>query len=736
MKKNYYHIIAFGMTVALSLTACSDQFLQDKKNYEYVSVDVYNDFEGCCGRLADAYSFVLPNATADPSWRFNSTGKSDDQSKCTEEYSSFGLFVNPEVELKTSGDNAVPDYFQNSNQNIQETPWGHIRNINEMIAGFEGSTLSQEQKDQLIGQALFLRAWRYYNMFKWYGGLPIVKTVLNPTTDVFVQRSSSKETMEFILDDLNTSAKLLKPFTANGGWVKSDNWGRVTSATALALKGRLLLLWASPLFNRANDAKRWTTAYDEIQADLATIDACGHGLYQTGSNINASDFAKMFTEIKSPEAVFVSLYNTVQNGTDMARNNGWESNIRPKNTSGGGGINASAMMVDMFPMADGKIPASAGTYTLLETSSYTEQTNNTHDYPFMNRDPRFYRTFAMPGFRWAYNGDPTTANPDNPSYNAGSNYVLWNYVWYLDKNDQGNVESGTSYGADNLLNNTKGIYVRKRSDDLDVNGSPLYANWAAAANVSGFVNSAAPYIEIRYAEVLLNYAEAACMTGHMEEAVEQLQKIRARVGYTAENNYGLQANLSNDQKACMSAILYERQIELAYEGKRFDDLRRWMLFDGGVGVSSIAGAPSSWTLTGWDGNTCTWLGFKPLNGQRRENMLFRTADKWGVGENNVNGDPLVKGGVERPEGVDLRKELAPQLTTLKAWYADNLVRRESRGDGYDSSHNLEYITFLAKYYLLGLNGSAMSRNKGIYQTIGWEDNTRGNANGTFDPLAE
>lgn len=47
----------------------------------------------------------------------------------------------------------------------------------------------------------------------------------------------------------------------------------------------------------------------------------------------------------------------------------------------------------------------------------------------------------------------------------------------------------------------------------------------------------------------------------------------------------------------MAAILYERQIELAYEGKRFDDLRRWMLFDGGSELAD--GAPASWKLTGW-----------------------------------------------------------------------------------------------------------------------------------------
>ena len=75
----------------------------------------------------------------------------------------------------------------------------------------------------------------------------------------------------------------------------------------------------------------------------------------------------------------------------------------------------------MFPMADGKVPASTSEYTnpyaKLETSALTMEDH----YPFMNRDPRFYRTFAFPGFRWAYNGDASSIDPNNPS--DGKNFV-------------------------------------------------------------------------------------------------------------------------------------------------------------------------------------------------------------------------------------------------------------------------------------------------------------------------
>ncbi|MCD8290761.1 MAG: RagB/SusD family nutrient uptake outer membrane protein [Prevotella sp.] len=729
MKTNIINLFGLGLIGALTLTACSDEFLEEKKNYDNVSTDIYNNYTGAERRVFDIYSWCLPTVDSDPTWQYPSTGSDDDQSKSTEEYSGFGAFVDPQSPLNIISGTDVPDYFFGTPNNIQANAWGRIRNVNDVIEGIEGGSLSDSEKDELLGQVYFFRAWCYYNLVRYYGGVPIITEVQEPVESTYTPRSSAKECIEFICSDLDKAAKMLAASTMNGGW-SSSKWGYVTTGTALALKGRVLLLWASPLFNRANDQSRWTNAYNTMKAELDSINACGYGLFSTSNNINGSDFALQFNQSGiNPEAVFVVLYNTVQSG-DGQKNSNWERYIRPKNTTGTG-KGASAMLVDMFPMADGKKPGTTDTYTLLESSSYDYDSN----YPFMNRDPRFYRTFGFPGVRWAYSGNSTLTDADlnNPSYDYGTNYELWNYVWYTDQDDQDNVESSNCYGADNLLSNSKGIFVRKRSDDYDVNSSPLY-NYSAAANTSGFIYSAQPYIELRYAEVLLNLAEVACGAGDMSEAVSLLQQIRARAGYTAENNYGLQANLASDQAACMSAILYERQIELAYEGKRFEDLRRWMLFDGGTQL--VDNAPSTWKLTGWGGNTCNYLGFKQLNGQRRENMEFRVADKYGLGSTTYDSDPLLANGGERCAAVDLRQDLTEQLETLKEWYADNLVRKEKKGDSYDSNQTKLYMNFLPRYYFMGIGRSAQSNNTKMPQTIGWEDYNNGGADGTFDPLAE
>lgn len=714
--------LGFGLMAITAFSACSDSFLEDKKNYDNVNKDLYQFVEGANARLNDLYSWSLPDVT-NLNWKYPSCGLADDAAKSTEEYSGFGAFVNPENELSSmSSGTSVPDFFKGTDAaNIQAMVYGRIRNINDFIKNVNECSLAQTTKDYLLGQAYFLRGWCYYNLVKWYGGVPLVAEVQDPVETSFTPRSSAEDCIQFIIDDLNNAATLLEAKTANGGW-DNDNYGRVSTGTALALKGRVLLLWASPLFNRDNDESRWTSAYAEMKADLTKINGCGYGLYQSAINKNGSDFAAQFSQMgKNPEAVFVALYNNEKgDGTDTQRNNPWERNIRPANAKGSG-LNASAMLVDMFPMADGKIPASCNSYTKLPVSEYSYDKN----YPFMDRDPRFYRTFAMPGFRWAYEGDASVASANNPA--DGQNYVLWNYVWYTKADDANNVESGNSYGADNLLNGAKGIYVRKKSDDRDVNGSPLYQYDATANKGAAPFFSAAQLIELRYAEVLLNLAEVACGANQLGEAVGYVNQVRQRAGVPAYDVPG-------DQAVCMSEILYERQIEFAYEGKRFDDMRRWLLFDGGANFASI-GAKA---LTGWGGNTCTWLGFKPFNGQRRENMEFRTADAYGVGGTNYESDPLVKAGVVRPKGVDLRKDLAPQLEELKSWYQANLVRKDKKGDSRlaqgDNSKVDLYVKFLPKYYFLGFDSGTSTANPKLRQTVGWEDTNNGGAMGTFDPL--
>ncbi|MGV8136749.1 MAG: RagB/SusD family nutrient uptake outer membrane protein [Mangrovibacterium sp.] len=720
-------IVAFLSTVGL-ISGCSTDFLEDKQNYGNYTNEIYNDYEGALGRVNYLYSQLLPyNDGSTSNFTWHSTGSADPWSQSTEEYGGFYAtstefsFVDPTTILTNAN---VPDYIYGENKNI--SPYGRIRECNLVKEGIETGTLSDEEKKELLGQVYFFRAWCYYRLVKLYGGIPIIDYVQNPMVgesgglDLVVPRSTTKECIDFICKDLQLAVEYLPD-----GWdTPATNYGRITKGAARALEGRTRLLYASPLFNRADDQDRWNLAYE---ANKAAKEQLAYSLGSTGTN--ASAWANMFSSYQSSEAVFAALYNNIETG-DYAKWNGWENSIRPANIYGGGGKSATAQMVDLFPMADGKLPSASTTYTKLSRSS---------DYPydpelfFVNRDPRFYRTFAFPGVRWTSNANLSTGNSDQPlvyPYASGTNYELWSYSWYPDA-DTKNADNLTGWAADGLGDNTKSVYIRKRTDDYDINKSPLY-NFEYSTNK--YKRSAAPFMEIRYAEVLLNYAESACGAGKLNEAVQALQEIRERVGYTADNNYGLDVDLESDRAKLFSAILYERQIELAYEGKRFEDMRRWMLWDGGEGQSTLN---STWALTGFDGNTCTYLGVQPLNGKRRTGIELRVADNYGYAAKANDKDPLKAASVTRPAALNLMTDVTTiggtnAIDKLADFYRNSLKRKTTRLDG-DPTYT---ISFQPKYYIIGFKTNMQHNNTQLKQTIGWEDYMNGGAPGTFDPLAE
>lgn len=96
-------IFSAALIAVLGFSSCSDQFLEDKKNYDNVTAEVYNDYAGANGRVLDLYWWILPDPNSDASWKYPCSGKADGISKSTEEYSGFGLFVDPQSELTVLG---------------------------------------------------------------------------------------------------------------------------------------------------------------------------------------------------------------------------------------------------------------------------------------------------------------------------------------------------------------------------------------------------------------------------------------------------------------------------------------------------------------------------------------------------------------------------------------------------------------------------------------------------------
>ncbi|MBD2755736.1 RagB/SusD family nutrient uptake outer membrane protein [Spirosoma validum] len=415
--------------------------------------------------------------------------------------------------------------------------YGKIRVINMFLSDVNGGSLPRLTKNKLRAQAQFFRAWRYFDLVRLYGGVPMVLTPLaavgvEARDQAFLPRNTTSESFALIVKDLDSTIA-----SVPGKWASTNDWGRITKGSAAAFKGRVLLTAASPQFNPTDDVTKWQASYDANKQAYDLLTANGYGL-------NSSFDQLWFQEVNNPEAVLITGYNT--SSADQARkNNGYDNATRPSYTGTSGGSNQPSWeMVKAFPMLDGKKPGESTKYTYTDQSFYK------------NRDPRFDKTIAYNGATWPMNGNNT--------------YKLWTYF-----------AGGKT--VEPKATNT-GFYARKA-----VNPAPA---------ISEVQYSGTDWIEIRFAEVLLNLAESAVGVNKLDEAYTQLKAVRKRAGIEAgtDNMYGLKANMTRAE--LFSAILYERQIEFAFEGKRFWDLRRWKLIEKTLNGTKRTGVTINLKTTG------------------------------------------------------------------------------------------------------------------------------------------
>jgi len=520
--KKLYNIALIGLILSGLLYTSCKKVLDKGPESTYSSSLLFADSATAVMYLNSIYSNNLP-AWAGNGGSLSTLGSTGVGNLCEENYSS-NTFVLGTVTTATVADIGTA--------NSNSTNYAKIRNINDFITSLATSPIPTGTKNRFKAQALFWRAYRYFDLVRLYGGVPLVLTPLPVVGDpaktaAELPRNTTTQTYNQIVADLDTAIKYLP-----GGWPTVD-YGRITQGAAQAFLGRVLLTWASPQFNSTNDMTRWQAAYQASTDAIATLTAHGYGLYPK------EDVTMWTTEgpgsggaPANPEAVMVTEYNTDidPNGQD---NNTYTASCIPKSLSGGGSNNPTWDEVQAFPMADGKAPGTSTEYTY----------DPVHF--FDNRDPRFNQTIAYNGCPWPLEGN--------------TNYRLWTYNYYSNKTNTATKTTEVSGST------STGFYCRK---GVDPNLS--------TANLS---YSGTDWQEIRYAEVLLNQAEAAAMIGNSTVTYNNLIAIRKRAGIEAgsDNMYGLTTGLSGTNLAM--AVLFERQIELAYEGKRYYDLRRWKLVE-------------------------------------------------------------------------------------------------------------------------------------------------------------
>ncbi|MBK0370887.1 RagB/SusD family nutrient uptake outer membrane protein [Flavobacterium agrisoli] len=651
MKFNIKSILTLAMAAVLS-ASCSDNFLEEKKNYNQTDDSFYESQEQTGWYVNNLY-YDFFSAYKSPT--LNTTGLyNDTNSRLTEEIGGVYDLTNPQLTLVNSVDGSGY-YGKSLSDKTQNDPYNRIRDCNSFLAEIDvkGADLDQTFRNRCKGQVYYLRALQYYDLMRVYGGVPIVTTVENAVSNdeaIKLPRASVTEVVNQIIADLDMAASLLP-----GKWDSTD-YGRFTKGAALAQKSRVLLTYASPLFNKNWDSstERWEKALAAGLAAENQLTADGYGLYGN----SAKQWQDMFVIDNAfcPEAITVQLMGT--GNTNVYLNNSWEKTIRLVSQGGTGALEAPKEMIDLFPMADGSKPTSANQYD-----------------PFLffkNRDPRFYRTFAFSGMKWGYK--------------ENANSVAWSYRW-LDA-------SGKANFSDNNQENSP-AYVRKMTN-------------VAVTNANSYQYSGTDIFEYRYAELLLNIAECYAALGNTASTISYLGKIRNRVGIPSANNYGI--GTLADKYAAIAACLYERQIELAYEGKRFYDVQRWMLY-------------SDEAVNGVVNNTCAKLGLTPINGTKRTGHYLQYKNV------ATATDPLTAARASISVDPD-SANFQTQLNTLAAFYTTNFVLADLVTPMDNVNKTEVTIKFNPNYYIMGLNSEALTQNPWLKQTIGWNDAS--NAQGIYN----
>jgi hypothetical protein len=406
--------------------------------------------------------------------------------------------------------------------------YSRIRLINQAIVDVNSGSLSASVKASITAQALFMRAYSYFNMVRYHGGVPyITKPQDRYEDDLNVPRNSTSECFELIIQDLDQAIAALPPKIAP----TSADFGKIDGAFALAFKAKVLLLKASPQFNPAKPFNNayWADAYQANKKAYDELKGLGYALVEDYSNITLAERGK--------ESIF-TVVNSYPNKVAS-----WEHGVRPGSESRGpASATPTWEFLKEYPMKDGKMfDDPTGKY-------YKSEAALLQNY-WKDRDPRFAKSVVWNGKVYEVSGK--------------ANKRQYTSLGIAHELDDFGVNPKAGVNSTNLDRYT-GFFILKNS----------LLNLAQAEVEQYDVD----YVAMRFAEVMLNYAETANETGKIAEALDMLKQIRKRAGIEpgTDGNYGVTATTT---VAMREAILAERNVELAFEGHRFWDLRRLRMLD-------------------------------------------------------------------------------------------------------------------------------------------------------------
>ena len=442
--------------------------------------------------------------------------------------------------------------------------YGKIRRVNYFLKNFPAYKSNFQNTvlaDAWMGEAHFIRAYCYFAMVKRYGGVPILREPQEYVGDIEslkVPRDTEKACYDFIAEDLDEAFRLLPDNEEILGK------GRATKYAALALKSRAMLYAGSiarygtvDLNGLVGIDKALANDYFELayKAVKELEKSKRFSLYRKNSD-KETNFAELFLAEDSPENIFCKYFQRNVNA------HGWDVYFVPYQYRGNGfssNMNPTLEFVEMFEHKDGT-PA-----------NFAERAKDTYfDDPselFQNMDARFGGSIIYPNA--IFKGEPCSIQKGLIIEDGSKKENATNYEEAVYTANDGQVYHivGKS-GSGNYSGNMTGFFMRKYLNE-NMPQSEVIENY-----------SEQHWIEFRYAEALLNGAEAAVEMGqHLDDALLWINDIRSRANIK-------QLSLSD---LTVDKVRHERRIELAFENHTYWDLRRWRIADKEIETKQYTG---------------------------------------------------------------------------------------------------------------------------------------------------
>ena len=550
MKNKIFYILFALFSAGFAFTSCTD-YLERDSDSVLSKEDAFKNFNNFQGFIEVMYN-VIPDV-AKHNW-VSSFNWGDDEVITTGNGEYLMGYAIDGGNYRTyigKGDCFLDRSWSLNGDRFAKSLWGGgwyaIRQANLGLEALQNGLLkdaTQEERDFLEGQLYFFRAWFYFQLTTYWGGLPYLERPLSPVEPLNMPRESYQENAEKMAKDFQRAADLLPvdwDDTAAGNRTKGNNAFRPNKIWALSYLGKCLLYAGSPLMknggensDRSYDAEYCKRAAEVLGKVLAMVEG-GQTQYAL---VDFEHYSNLFYT-KEQNWLMPGGTEAIMRSPTFGADSYWRqmNSYQLSYICEGDGIILcpAANYVNYFGMANGM--------PLDDPNSGFSKSQ-----PWKDRDPRFYNNFIYDGVKMI---------------NNAADYKEYEYA--------------NLYEGGNCCNNPQ---TTSRTGYFNYKFIPLGAN--KGDQDYGYGKATHFHLAwLRLAEVYLLYAEAAAQgygspngksTSFSKSAVEAVNVIRERAGVE-----DVADGYTTDLEKFMGEVRRERAVELAYEGHRFNDLRRWKL---------------------------------------------------------------------------------------------------------------------------------------------------------------